>query len=83
MVRTQIQLPDPLYHEVQRLAREQDWSIAEVLRRGAEAVLRLYPAHKETRKAGWKLPPPLNKKLLVTDHQRMKEIIREEAESYF
>ena len=43
MTRTQIQLPDPLYREIKRLAQEQDWSIAEVLRRGAEAILRAYP----------------------------------------
>ena len=40
MIRTQIQLPEPLYREVKRVALEQDWSIAEVIRRGAEAVAR-------------------------------------------
>ena len=46
MIRTQIQLPEPLYREVQRVALEQDWSIAEVIRRGAEAVARTYPQLK-------------------------------------
>ena len=44
---TQIQLPDPLYKEVQRVAREQDWSIAEVIRRGVESVIQSYPQIKE------------------------------------
>ena len=46
MIRTQIQLPEPLYREIKRVAFEQDWSIAEVIRRGAEAVARTYPPLK-------------------------------------
>ena len=81
MVRTQIQLPDPLYHEIKRIAQEQDWSIAEVLRRGAEAVLRAYPTHKQKKTSLWKLPPPLKTKLLVEDPERMKEILFEDSHS--
>jgi hypothetical protein len=47
MIRTQIQLPEILYKEVQRVAATQEWSIAEVIRRGAESVVRAYPALKQ------------------------------------
>ncbi|HLB33911.1 MAG: hypothetical protein A3F67_02125 [Verrucomicrobia bacterium RIFCSPHIGHO2_12_FULL_41_10] len=80
MTRTQIQLPDPLYREIKRLAQEQDWSIAEVLRRGAEAILRTYPNHKQKKTSSWKLPPPLKIKLLVEDPERIKEILFEDSQ---
>lgn len=71
MVRTQIQLPNPLYTEIKRIAQEQDWSIAEVLRRGAEVIAKRYPAHK---KKTWQLPI-IKKKLLVEDPEQIKEIL--------
>lgn len=55
MVRTQIQLPDDLYQQIKRIADAQEWSIAEVLRRGAETVVRQY---RHTSSAQWKLPEP-------------------------
>ena len=81
MVRTQIQLPDPLYQEVKRVARDQDWSIAEVMRRGAEAVARAYPPGKSGQGSTWKLPPPLQSKLLVADSQMLKNSIRDDQEA--
>lgn len=43
MVKTQIQLPDTLYREAKRIAREREISFAEVVRRGVECVTRIYP----------------------------------------
>lgn len=43
MIKTQIQLPDCLYREVKRVAREREMSLAEVLRRGVEYITRVYP----------------------------------------
>ena len=43
MVRTQIQLPDALYDEAKRVAREREMSLAEVVRRGVEYITRVYP----------------------------------------
>jgi hypothetical protein len=79
MIRTQIQLPDPLYREVQRIAREQDWSIAEVIRRGAEAVTRAYPPSKSSRQP-WRLPPPIQSVLLVSDPKALRELAQADAE---
>ncbi len=39
MTRTQIQFPDPLYKELKDVASKKDWSLAELLRRAAEAYL--------------------------------------------
>ena len=41
MVRTQIQLPDALYEEAKRVAREREMSLAEV-RRGVEYITQVY-----------------------------------------
>lgn len=81
MIRTQIQLPDPLYREVQRVAQEQDWSIAEVMRRGAEAVARAYPPIKGSAGKPWALPPPIQSKLLIADPTALREAMRADHEA--
>jgi len=80
MIRTQIQLPDPLYREVRRIAQAQDWSIAEVIRRGAEAVVRSYPPDKKQTRQTWQLPEPLKAQLLVADAARLRDLARADAE---
>lgn len=56
MMRTQVQLPDDLHRAAKRLAAQQEISLAEVIRRGLEHMLRIYPP----RPAGdeWQPPPP-------------------------
>lgn len=39
MTRTQIQFPDPLYKELKAAAKKMDTSLADVIRRAAEAYL--------------------------------------------
>jgi hypothetical protein len=58
MVRTQIQLPDVLYAQAKRIAERQEMSLAEVVRRGLEHMVRLYRAD-EPPGPGWSLPDPL------------------------
>jgi predicted DNA-binding protein len=55
MVRTTTRLPDELYAKLNTLAKENGWSLAEALRRGADLLLRTR-ASKRTRRATWKLP---------------------------
>ena len=57
MVKTQIQLPDTLYSEAKRIAREREISFAEVVRRGVEYVTRIYPPLDADAKA-WRPPKP-------------------------
>lgn len=79
MVRTQIQLPDPLYREVRRIASQQEWSVTEVIRRGAETMSRLYPAEKAAG-SSTALPPPLGARLRVTSPAKLKDALRADAE---
>jgi hypothetical protein len=79
MIRTQIQLPDNLYRDVKRIARQQEWSVTEVIRRGAETMARLYPPEKST--AGRvALPPMLKSSLKVTEPVALKAILRDAEE---
>ena len=43
MVRMQIQLPNALYEEAIRVAREREMSLAEVVLRGVEYITQAYP----------------------------------------
>lgn len=81
MIRTQVQLPDPLYRDVQRVARQQDWSIAEVIRRGAEAVVRAYPPCKQLPGVTVRMPPPLKNRLLVSEPGALRDAIRADSEA--
>ena len=36
MIKTQVQIPDELYHKAKMLAKQKEWSFAEVMRRGLE-----------------------------------------------
>jgi hypothetical protein len=80
MIRTQIQIPEQLYREVQRVAREHEWSIAEVLRRGAEVVTRAYPASSKAHAMDWRLPPPLASELKILDPEALRDAIQADAE---
>lgn len=55
MTRTQIQFPDPLYRRLKAIADEQDWSLAEVMRKAAEHFVNRFPTHTETGTA-WEFP---------------------------
>lgn len=55
MTRTQIQFPDPLYHRLKEIADEQDWSLAEVMRKAAEHFVSRFPERPKSR-AAWKFP---------------------------
>jgi len=43
MTRTQIQFPDPLYRRLKAIAEQQDWSLAEVMRKAAEHFVNRFP----------------------------------------
>ena len=55
MTRTQIQLPEPLFRQLKRIAGERDWSLAELVRRGMEAYAQTCPELTEPRKQ-WTMP---------------------------
>ena len=55
MTRTQIQLPEPLFRQLKRIAGERDWSLAELVRRGMEAYAQTCPELTENQKQ-WTMP---------------------------
>jgi hypothetical protein len=57
MIKTQVQLPDALYREAKRVAREREISLAEVLRRGVEYIVRVYPPIPPEQ-TSWRPPRP-------------------------
>ena len=76
MRKTQIQLPEPLYGEVKRVARERDWSLAEVLRRGAEYVVRCYPP-RQRQGDSWKLPAGRDLGPIKVSFENWRELAQE------
>ncbi len=56
MVTTQIELPDELFAEANRVARERKISLAEVVRRGVEYMTKVYPSKAERPRTST-LPP--------------------------
>jgi hypothetical protein len=54
MVKTQIQLPEELYGIAKAIAKQRQWSLAEVIRRGVEYMSIVYPLSPNA--SDWKLP---------------------------
>lgn len=54
MIKTQVQLPDELYQTAKAIAKQREWSLAEVLRRGIEHMALAYPLKEHSKP--WKLP---------------------------
>jgi hypothetical protein len=54
--------------------------LAEVIRSGAEAVVRAYPAIKSQTGQPWQFPAPIASKLLVEDAAAMRELVLTDAE---
>lgn len=55
MIRTQIQLPSPLYRRMKSVASARDWSLAELVRRGMESYVETCPEASEL-ETEWELP---------------------------
>ena len=54
MIKTQVQLPDELYHKAKAIAEQREWSLAEVVRRGLEYMALAYPTRESAKP--WALP---------------------------
>lgn len=80
MKRTQIQIPDPLYAEIQRVAELQQWSVTEVLRRGAEYMASCYPPEK-SRDSKWELPGPFDLGAFRAPVEDWREVAQELGDS--
>jgi len=56
MVRTQIQLPEPLYKDLKEIASRQDWSLAELMRRAGEDFAQRFRYSHPTTEQAWTFP---------------------------
>jgi len=56
MHKTQIQVPDELFAELQAFAQRREWSLAETFRRGAELLLETYPRERPPVSESWEPP---------------------------
>lgn len=79
MIRTQIQLPDELYHRLKAFAAEREISLAEVTRRGLEMFLARFPEPGTARRA-WR-PPVVRSGGIKVPLEKLKEFARDEEES--
>ena len=57
MIRTQVQLPNELYRDAKRIAEEHEMTLAEVVRRGLEHMVRVYP-RRDALADIWQPPTP-------------------------
>lgn len=55
MTCTQIQFPEPLYQRLKEIAKQQDWSLSEVMRKAAEHFVTRFPDGPKP-KAVWRFP---------------------------
>ena len=55
MIKTQVQIPDELFHRAKKLAAEKEWSFAEVVRRGLERITEINPPGRKA-PSDWRLP---------------------------
>ncbi len=71
MTRTQIQFPDPLYKRLKAIAEQQDWSLAEVMRKAAEHFVDRFPEPVLPR-AAWQFPTLDCKGDFLTDPAKVR-----------
>jgi hypothetical protein len=57
VIRTQVRPPDELYRDAKRIAQEHEMTLAEVVRRGLEHMVRIYP-RRDTVPDAWRPPTP-------------------------
>lgn len=73
MVKTQVQIPDQLYREAKRIAEENEMSFAEVVRRGIEQIIHLYPRGRKARNH-WAPPAPHDLGAALVPESRWTEL---------
>ncbi len=72
MIKTQVQLPDALYNEAKRVAREREMSLAEVMRRGIEYMARVYPPLESSQ--AWSPPKPQHLGNFLSSEEKWREL---------
>ncbi len=76
MDRIQIQLPPRLRAAIQSIAKNQEWSFSESMRRAGELLTERYRASLENSDKGWVMPQPLDMgkmKVRARDIKRLQD----------
>jgi hypothetical protein len=60
MIKTQVQIPDDLFHRAKMVAAQKEWSFAEIVRRGLEQMVLRQPVGSLAASSGWRLPDPVD-----------------------
>jgi hypothetical protein len=76
MKRTQIQLPDKLYHLLKDRAAVEETTLAHVLRKAGEYYLTVHPARGSSARS-WALPEPIDLGEFVVPEDRWREMANE------
>ena len=76
MKRTQIQIPDKLYHLLRARAAEEETTLAHILRKAGEYYLTVHPAKGAGARA-WTLPEPLDLGEFRVPEDRWREMANE------
>ena len=77
-MRTQVQLPDEIYHRAKRLAEAKEISLAELTRRGLELILNQYPPPEQV-KEPWRPPVVQGLGWKGLSHAEIKEAAQKTA----
>jgi hypothetical protein len=79
MIRKQVELPDHLYAEAQRISREYEMSFAEVILRGVENLAPSFPPRsgstppRKVSSKKWSPPKPRDLGFKGLTHQQLKD----------
>lgn len=78
MVRTQIQLPDEIYRKAKCIAAQHEISLAEVVRRGLEHMIRVHPPSTGPAST-WELPPARHLGAFLAPPSSFRDLANEPA----
>lgn len=79
MIKTQVQVPDHLFQEAKRIARDYEMSLAEVFRRGLERLAPFYPPRSAPpAPANWQLPKPRRLGARPLTAAQLRDLARED-----
>jgi hypothetical protein len=81
MKRTQIQLPDPLFEKVKKIASRLDWSVAELIRRGTEYIVKCYETAAEDQDSTWQPPAPKKLGKFLASHDQWRDIANDPGQN--
>lgn len=80
MTKTQISVPDELYEKAKKIARDKEWSLAEVFRRGLEYMASTHL--DSTEESEWELPVISCGPGSLKSAEELKALIEHERETY-